>query len=334
MGSLLLGICAAAAASTLYSLGIAVQALDARDTDRQHALRITLLTHLARQGRWLAGTAMTILGWPLQILALLLAPLVVVQPALAAGLLVLLLAGQHMLGEHAGRREWLSVAAIIVGVAGIAAVAPERTTTHTDQLTLALVLSGVGATATLPYVLQRIGGHDFAGAKLIGAGFGFAWSALSTKLLADALANGHLLTALGWAIGSGLASGLAVISEMSALQQRPAIQVAPVVFVIQTFVPVMLAPLMLHERFLHDIATGAPLIASLCVLLAGAAVLSRSPLLLSLMAPEGDDQASADSGTAPSRSAANSAASRSSPASDAGDPSQVTTSTSPARSGR
>ena len=45
---------------------------------------------LVRRSRWLLGTGLSILGFPLQFIALLLAPLVVVQPALAAGLLVLL----------------------------------------------------------------------------------------------------------------------------------------------------------------------------------------------------------------------------------------------------
>ena len=36
---------------------------------------------------------------------------------------------------------------------------------------------------------------------------------------------------------------------MSALQARPAIQVAPVVFVTQTVVPVVLAPLLFGESF-------------------------------------------------------------------------------------
>ena len=46
------------------------------------------------------------LGWPLQVLALSLAPLVVVQPALAMGLIVLLVLAERMLGEHAGRYEY------------------------------------------------------------------------------------------------------------------------------------------------------------------------------------------------------------------------------------
>jgi hypothetical protein len=285
MVSLLLGIAAAAAASTFYSLGIAVQALDARDVHEEHALRLTLLTQLARRVRWLAGTGLTILGWPLQIVALLLAPLVVVQPALAAGLLVLLVAGERMLGEHAGPREHAATAALVLGVAGIAVVAPDRSTAHTDQLTLILVLVALGAAATLPYLLRLLG-RAVAGATMIGAGFGFAWSALATKLLADAAANGHWLTALGWALGSGVASGVAVISEMSALQLRPAIQVAPVVFVVQTAVPVATAPVLLHEHFLHSAASGSVLVLSLLVLLAGAAVLARSPLLLALTAPD------------------------------------------------
>ena len=53
---------------------------------------------------------------PLQIVALMLAPLVVVQPALAAGLLVLMLLSERLLGEHAGRYEHLAVWAIVVGL--------------------------------------------------------------------------------------------------------------------------------------------------------------------------------------------------------------------------
>ena len=46
---------------------------------------------------------------------------------------------------------------------------------------------------------------------------------------------------------------------MSALQSRPAIQVAPVVFVTQTLVPVVLAPLLLGERFSDTPLGGIPL---------------------------------------------------------------------------
>src|SRR5580698_9815818 len=140
MVKLLLGIAAAVAASGFYSLGVALQALDARLVPEGHHLRVSLVRELIVRRRWLAGTGLSMLGWPLQVVALLLAPLIVVQPALAAGLLVLMLAGQRMLGEPAGRREHVAMAAIILGVVGLALTAPRRETAQHDPLALTIVL--------------------------------------------------------------------------------------------------------------------------------------------------------------------------------------------------
>src|SRR5271166_6341490 len=126
MIELVLGIAAAIGASGLYSLGIALQAMDAKEAPREEHLRLALARNLLGRARWLAGTGLSILGWPLQVLALLLAPLVVVQPALAAGLLVLLFLAQRMLGEHAGRYEHLATCAIVIGMIGAALTAPAR----------------------------------------------------------------------------------------------------------------------------------------------------------------------------------------------------------------
>src|SRR5580692_8562498 len=169
MVSLLIGIALAAGASTLYSLGIAIQALDARDVSHRHTLRISLLAHLVTRVRWLFGTGLTVLGWPLQIIALAYAPLVVVQPALASGLLVLLLAGERLLGEPPGRRELLSIGAIVAGVVGIAALAPGHSTRHVHGAGLIVVLALLGAAAFTPFVLH-IAGRKIANATMIGAG--------------------------------------------------------------------------------------------------------------------------------------------------------------------
>ena len=47
----------------------------------EHGLRLSLLLRLLRRPRWLAGAAMNFLGWPLQTVALLLAPLTSCSPA-------------------------------------------------------------------------------------------------------------------------------------------------------------------------------------------------------------------------------------------------------------
>jgi hypothetical protein len=326
-----LGIAAAVGASTFYSLGIALQAMDARETPREEHLRLALLGGLIRRARWLAGTGLSILGFPLQLLALLLAPLVVVQPALAAGLVVLMLVGERLLGERAGRYEYMAVAAIVIGVVGAALCAPPRSTTHSaERLTITLVLVGLGVASLLPYMLRAVG-RSFATVTMIGAGLAFAWSGVATKLASDDLSGSHYTIALAWALSTAAASGVGVLSEMSSLQSRPAIQVAPVVFVTQTVVPVVLAPILLGERFSATPLGGVPLALSLALLVGGAAALARSPLLLGLT---GANLVSESSDSTRSPEAASQATMRSSPRSEEGEPPSSTTITSPARIGR
>jgi drug/metabolite transporter (DMT)-like permease len=329
MVDLVLGIGAAVGASTLYSLGIALQAMDAREAPREEHLRPALVFGLIRHTRWLLGTGLSILGWPLQVLALLLAPLVLVQPALAAGLLVLMLLAQRMLGEHAGRYEYMAMGAIVIGVIGAGLTAPPRSDSHTsEELTIAIVLAGLAAVSLLPYLLRMLGRRSPAAMTMIGAGFAFAWSGVATKLASDDLAQGHLVAAAAWGLSTAAASAVGLLSEASALQSRPAIQVAPVVFVTQTVVPVVLAPLLLGERFSDTPLGGVPLIASLALLVAGAGLLARSPLLVALM--EGE-LVSHPSGSAPSPSAPSQETIRSTPSNEEADPSTVTTKISPAR---
>jgi hypothetical protein len=328
MVDLVLGIGAAVGASTLYSLGIALQAMDAKEAPHDQHLRLALAWRLARRARWLLGTGLSILGWPLQIVALLLAPLVVVQPALAAGLLVLMLLAQRMLHEHAGRAEYLAMAAIVVGVVGAGLAAPPRHTGHgSENLAITLVLVGLGVASLLPYVVRLLA-RPPAGVTMIAAGLAGGWSGVATKLASDDLAQGHVLLAAVWGLSTAAASGVGVLSEMSALQERPAIQVAPVVFVTQTVIPIVVAPLLFGESFADTPLNGVPLSASLALLVAGAAMLARSPLLVALM--EGE-RVSHASGSAPSPLSPSDEMIRASPATEAGEPSSSTTSTSPAR---
>jgi drug/metabolite transporter (DMT)-like permease len=330
MLDLILGIAAAVAASTFYSLGVALQAMDAKRAPQGEHLRLALARNLLGRARWLAGTGISMLGWPLQFVALLLVPLVVVQPTLAAGLLVLLFFGRRMLGEHAGRREHLAVGAIVLGMLGAASTAPPHTTSHSGDATITFVLIGLAVLATTPYVISIVR-RPAPSITMIGAGLGFAWSGVATKLASDDFHHGHLWVAAAWAISTAGASAVGALSEMSALQMRPAIQVAPVVFVTQTVVPIVLAPLILNEKFTDTPLSGAPLALSLAVLVVGAAALARSPLLLALTEVE---PISEPSGSTESPSERSHETIRSTPCSDAGEPSTDTTSTSPARIGR
>ena len=265
-------------------------------------------------------------------IALLLAPLVVVQPALAAGLLVLVFLGQRMLGEHAGRHEHLAMAAIVIGVIGAGLCAPPRSTSHTsERLTIVLVLLGLGLASLLPYLLRAVAPLARGGDDRLRRSRVRLERDRDQARLRRPLARVSSVWPIAWGLATAAASAVGVLSESSSLQARPAIQVAPVVFVTQTIVPVVVAPLLFGERFSDTPLGGVPLGLSLALLVAGAAVLVRSPLLLALM---GGEPISHDSGSAPSPSAPSEETIRSSPATEAEDPSSVTTSTSPARTGR
>lgn len=259
----------------LYNTSIALQALEARQVPGEHSLRPSLLGKLVRNRRWLGATALGLLGWPLEIVALLLAPLTVVQPCLASGLILLLWLGVTRLGEAPGAREWGAVAAIVVGVGGIAWAAPERTTEHAGAAGIALALLLVAVPALAPFALRRRFG-TLGGLATLAAGCGYAWTAIASKLLTDELAAGALLVALVWLVSAAASEGLALLSEMSALQSRPATHVAPTMFAVQIVVPVLLAPLIFGEKWGDTPLGGAVLLASIAVALAGTVLLAGS----------------------------------------------------------
>jgi hypothetical protein len=272
---LALGIVAAIGASCLYNASIALQSLEAREVPAEHSLRVSLIGRLLRNRRWLAATALGLAGWPLELTALLLAPLTVVQPCLAAGLLLLLWLGSTRLGEPPGRREWTAVAAIIVGLSGVALTAPARSTQHAGPAAIGLAFALVALPVLLPYLLRR-GAGRMGLLMVVGAGCGYAWTAVASKLVTDQLAVGSIAVAAAWLATAVASEWLGLLSEMSALQARPATRVAPAMFTVQVLVPVALAPLIFDESWRSTPAHGLALVASMCVAILGAVLLAGS----------------------------------------------------------
>jgi drug/metabolite transporter (DMT)-like permease len=301
-GDLILGMMAAFAASAAYNVAIAMQALEARNVPPEHGLRLSLLLRLLRRPRWLAGAALNFLGWPLQTVALLLAPLTLVQPCLAAGLLLLLAIGSRQLHEHVGRREVIAIVAIIVGVVVLAIASPHRSEGSAATGTLTVVLGILGAVALLPYLLTRL--HRATGLPVaVSAGLAFAWSGISTKLLSDALSTGDWTGIIGWAAATGVAAALGTASEMTALQSRGATEVAPLVFVTQ-----LLAPLLVQESWDSTPLGGVVLLIGLLIVAAGSFLLASSRIVQAFTAGE-PARSSTDTGDSPSRESSESSAS-------------------------
>src|SRR4051812_49612440 len=105
MSSTVIGAALACLASCLFNAAIAIQALETRKVPQRHGLRLSLLRRLISRPRWLGGTALGVIALPLQTVALLFAPLTVVQPCDAAGVLLLPFLRTRVLGERGRARE-------------------------------------------------------------------------------------------------------------------------------------------------------------------------------------------------------------------------------------
>src|SRR5258706_13113574 len=142
-----LAVVVALLATTAYHLGLIVEkralaelpAIDAR-----HAVR--LLKVLLTAPSWLAGFVLMLCGFALQVIALTLAPVSIVQPVLGSGVVILLVLSRIVLRERLRRLELACVLAMAIAIVVIA-------------------LSAVGAAGR--------GGHGASGRLLGGGGASF-----------------------------------------------------------------------------------------------------------------------------------------------------------------
>jgi drug/metabolite transporter (DMT)-like permease len=276
---LALGIVAVLAASAAYNGGVVLQALDAREEPEACGLRLKLLARLLRRRRWLWGTALSILAFPLQVLAYANAPLSVVQPGLAVGLVLVLFLGSRYMGEKVQRRHYAAVVAIIAGVAIIAATGPEHRQPDRGGLLQAVVMGTLALGIVAPYVLRRRM-PAYAAMLTVSAGVAFAWGDIATKLFGDGV-NGDRFGVAGLWLAAVIVSAIvATLTLMTAFQHAQVRKAVPGVFAVETALPIVLAPLLLqHNGGLNTgdiptIAIGLALVIGAIVTLAGSAQVS------------------------------------------------------------
>jgi drug/metabolite transporter (DMT)-like permease len=280
MSSVVAGVGLAAVASVLFNLAIVIQAREAREVHRSSGVHLSLLVRLMRRPRWLLGTALGLTAFPLQTIALLWAPLTAVQPADAAGLLVLLFLGTRMLNERVGRREILAVVAIVVGIVVLTIAAPKREVTHVRGAEVIVPMVLVAVVALSPLALRRWVGAS-SRFVVLGAGFAFALGAFCAKIVADAI-DRRAWAAMVLAVAlAAAAAAVGTLSEQTALQRRQATQVAPIIFAIELLVPVALAVLVVGEDWERSSLAG--ILAALALVVGGALSLARTPTVARLL---------------------------------------------------
>ena len=108
------------------------------------------------------------------------------------------------------------------------------------------------------------------------AGTAFALTAFLMKIVADSLVAGAWIALLVWGAVAGLFAILGLNSEQVALQIRAVAAVAPIVFVIELTLPIVLGSIVGGESLPESPAMAALLVGSLLLTIAGAFALMRS----------------------------------------------------------
>lgn len=270
-----LGLAAALVASVLFNVGLALQALEARTTSPVQSLRLSLVLGLLRRPKWLLGWLLGLVGIGPQVLALATAPFIVVQPALAAGLLLLLWIGSRQLGEEVHVLDWIGVLGIVAGVGLVAAGAPGHSETHRSGAAVIGVVAALAVPSLLPFALRGTR-RDSALLVMFASGAGFAATNIATKLMSDDIGGGRWGNAVGWAV-VGLALGLAAtVTGMTAFQRRKATVVVPLTTAVQTFLPIVLEPFFLREDWASAPGHGAPIAIGLLAAAVGTTLVART----------------------------------------------------------
>ncbi len=279
-----LGLIAAAGASVAFNVGIVLQAADARREPAEEGLRLSLLAHLARRRRWIAGFLLGGVGFGLQVVAYALAPFVVVQPMLAAGLLLMLYLGVRVLGERVGVGEVVGVLGITAGIGLLAWGTPAGAEAVGNEAAVIAVMGTMALVSLVPFALRGRGRLDSATFVIVASALAYGTSNIATKLVSDGAVSGAWIMVAAWLAVAGATGLIALTAEMTALQRRPATFVVPVSFAIQTFLPVALEPIYLTERWGTSALGGAPLIVGLLLVLLGAVAVARTRAVGALVA--------------------------------------------------
>jgi drug/metabolite transporter (DMT)-like permease len=266
---MLTGLLVALAAAACFEGSYVLQALEVRALPQIGRPGLGVLRRLVARPRWTLAIALGLAGFALQVLALRHAPVALVQPVLATGLLGLLGFSAFVLHEPVGRRELAAVAAIVAGVAAIALAEPARGQS-TDATAFAVAAAVLGAASLSAFVRRRPG----AAALLVSAIAADALAVLAAAQAARALPSA--LPVAAWCALAGAGGLAALAAESAALQRRGAARVAPIVLGGQVAVPVMLAPALLGERWSATAGGTGLLAAGLLAVVIGGALLAAS----------------------------------------------------------
>lgn len=185
--------------------------------------------------RWFTlGMLIAVGSWALHVAALALAPMSVVQVALAAGVVLIAVMAERMFGFEVGRRQWVGLVLTAVGLAVLGLTLPAMHGAHSQFSVVAMIsfeagLFGVGG---LLIMGPRIGGPAEHHGIMLGAAAGILFGVSDSAIKAlTGITSAHGFTALlvsPWTLVAVCASVVAFYASARGLQDGEAVPVIAV----------------------------------------------------------------------------------------------------------
>jgi len=264
-----LGLALALLSTTAYNSGLIVekQALAQMPSISVRNL-MSVALRLLSAPRWLAGFALMLCGLGFQVLALMLAPVTLVQPLIAGGVVVVLVLSRLVLHEHLDRVQYACVGVMALSVV-LLALSAGGASAEVGHHVSGLLLTAVALPSCLVGLMAgasalRAGARKHR-APVIGVSYGIATgllygvAALAIKALSGALLHSHGVAGTAIAVVSSPylyvmtgCSALGLILFQTALQRCRIAIVAPVSNVLGSVYFIVVGTWIFHERLPSD----------------------------------------------------------------------------------
>ncbi len=230
-----LGIFLALACAFVANLGFFYKYRGANSVakvDVRHPLRSAVSLY---SSKWFTlGMLTATVSWGLHVAALALAPMSVVQVALAAGVVFIAVMADRLFGFEVGRRQWIGLILMAAGLAMLGITAPTMHGAHSQFSVVAMICfeAGLFGLGGLLIMGPRMGGPEEHHGVMLGAAAGILFGVSDTAIKAlTGITGAHGFAGLllsPWLIVAVLASIVAFYASARGLQDGEAVPVIAV----------------------------------------------------------------------------------------------------------
>ncbi len=293
----MIAVLAALAAAGSFGVAAVLQHRQAREAAGGEALRLHLLTDLARRPLWLAGIALATAAYGLQALALAFGPLALVAPIVATDLLFAVPLAAWWSRRPMRGRDWVGCALVVGGIGVFLSVSPPVSGRSDASALEWLAAFGVVALVCLAAVAVGNGrGEAFrAGMLAAAAGVLFGLTAAVTLSLSRLLRDAGPAAAVGhWQPWALITLGLGgLLLSQGAFQAGQLTASLPIIDTLEPISGVVIGTAVFHEQLASSPPMLAIQLSGAAIAIVGIATLAPSPASLPAAAAEcsGDSRA-------------------------------------------